>query len=123
MIYRFKFSEQTGDITDQEVFIRCLEADGYPDGLTRDSEGYLWSGRWGGGCIIRYSPEGVEERRIARPAKLVTSLTFGGPSFSDIYVTTGRDVGVSDPEPDSGALFRLSTGICGVAEFPSPIQV
>jgi len=123
MIYRFKYSEQTGDITDQEVFIRCLEADGYPDGLTRDSEGYLWSARWGGGCIIRYSPEGVEERRIALPAKLVTSLTFGGPSLSDIYVTTARDAGVSDPEPDSGALFRMSTGICGVAEFPSRIQV
>lgn len=123
MIYRFKYSEQTGDITDQEVFIRCLEADGYPDGLTRDSEGYLWSARWGGGCIIRYSPEGVEERRIALPAKLVTSLTFGGPNFSEIYVTTARDTGVSDPEPESGALFRLSTGICGVAEFPSRIQV
>jgi D-xylonolactonase len=122
-IYRFKYSEQTGDITDQEVFIRCLEEDGYPDGLTRDSEGYIWSARWGGGCIIRYSPDGVEERRIKLPARLVTSLTFAGPSLSDIYVTTARDVGVSDPELDSGGLFQLSTGICGVAEFPSRIQV
>jgi D-xylonolactonase len=122
-IYRFEYSGQSGDITNQEVFIRCLEADGEPDGLTCDSEGYLWSARWGGGCVIRYSPEGIEERRIALPAKLVTSLAFGGPSLSEIYVTTAKDTGVSDPEPDSGAVFRLSTGIRGVAEFLSRIQV
>jgi D-xylonolactonase len=122
-IYRFEYSEHTGNITNQEVFIHCLEADGYPDGLTRDAEGHLWSARWGGGCVIRYSPEGIEERRVRLPAKLVTSLTFGGPNFSETYVTTARDTGVSDPEPDSGAVFRLSTGICGVAEFPSRIQL
>jgi sugar lactone lactonase YvrE len=122
-IYRFEYSEQTGNITNQEVFIRCLEADGYPDGLTRDADGYLWSARWGGGCVIRYSPEGVEERRMPLPAKLVTSLTFGGTNFSEIYVTTAKDTGVSDPDPDSGAVFRLSTGIRGVAEFPSRIQI
>ena len=123
VIYRFEYSEKTGDIANQEIFIRCLEADGYPDGLTRDSEGYLWSARWGGGCVIRYSPEGIEERRIPFPAKLVTSLTFGGPNFSETYVTTARNAGVSDPDPDSGAVFRLSTGIRGVAEFPSRIQI
>ena len=123
VIYRFEYSEKTGDIANQEIFIRCLEADGYPDGLTRDSEGYLWSARWGGGCVIRYSPEGIEERRIPFPAKLVTSLTFGGPNFSETYVTTARDEGLSDPDPDSGAVFRLSTGIRGVAEFPSRIQI
>ena len=123
VIYRFEYSEKTGDIANQEIFIRCLEADGYPDGLTRDSEGYLWSARWGGGCVIRYSPEGIEERRIPFPAKLVTSLTFGGPNFSETYVTTARDAGVSDLDPHSGAVFRLSTGIRGVAEFPSRIQI
>ena len=122
-IYRFDYSEQTGDIANQQVFIRCLEADGFPDGLTRDSEGYLWSARWGGGCVIRYSPEGVEDQRIALPVKLVTSLTFGGPTFSEIYVTTARDTGVSAPDLDSGAVFRLSTDIHGVAEFPSQIQI
>jgi len=39
------------------------------------------------------------------PAKLVTSLTFGGTNFSEIYVTTAKDTGVSDPDPDSGAFF------------------
>ena len=123
VIYRFKYSVETGDITNQEVFIRCLEADGYPDGLTRDSEGYLLSARWGGGCIVRYSPDGVEERRITLPVKLVTSLTFGWPSLSEIYVTTARDTVAADQAPDSGAVFRLSTGIGGVAEFPSRIQI
>jgi sugar lactone lactonase YvrE len=122
-IYRFDYSESTGDISNQEVFVRCLEADGFPDGLTCDSEGSLWSARWGGGCIIRYSPEGVEQQRIALPAKLVTSLTFGGPDFSEIYVTTAKEAGAPDRESVSGAVFRLSTGTHGVREFPSQIQI
>ena len=31
---------------------------GYPDGSTVDSEGYLWSCRWGGSCVIRFNPQG-----------------------------------------------------------------
>jgi D-xylonolactonase len=122
-IYRFKYSELTGEITDQETFIRCHQEDGYPDGLTRDSEGYLWSARWGGGCVIRYSPEGVEEQRIALPTTLVTSLTFGGPDLSDIYVTTARNTEAPEPEPNGGAVFQLSLGIRGVAEFSSRIEI
>jgi sugar lactone lactonase YvrE len=122
-IYRFRYSELTGEIANQETFIRCLQEDGYPDGLTRDSEGYLWSARWGGGCIIRYSPEGLEEQRIALPAKLVTSLTFGGRNLSDMYVTTAKDTEAPGPEPHGGAVFRLSPGFRGVAEFPSRIEI
>ncbi|HXN22795.1 MAG TPA: SMP-30/gluconolactonase/LRE family protein [Candidatus Dormibacteraeota bacterium] len=123
VIYRFDYAEQTGDITNQEVAIRGVEADGYPDGLVRDAEGYLWSARWGGGCIIRYSPEGVEERRIKLPVKRVTSVAFGGPRLADMYVTTARDAENADAQPDSGAVFRVQTGIRGVPEFHSRIRL
>ncbi len=122
-IYRFDYSAESGNITNQQVFIRCREADGYPDGLTRDSEGYLWSARWGGGCVIRYFPDGREERRISLPAKLVTSLTFGGEDCAEIYVTTAKDTSLPDPQPEDGAVFRLSVGIRGAPEFRSQIRI
>jgi sugar lactone lactonase YvrE len=118
IIYRFDYSEDAGNISNQEVVIRCAAVDGYPDGLVRDAEGYLWSARWGGRCIIRYSPEGVEERRIHLPVDLVTSVAFGGPNLDDMYVTTAKD-----GQMGSGALFRLQTGIRGVAEFCSRIRL
>jgi sugar lactone lactonase YvrE len=84
---RFDYSEQTN----QEVAIPGVAVDRYPDGLTPDAEGYLWSARRGGGCLIRYSPEGVEEGRVKLSVKLVTSIAFGGPHPADIFVTTARD--------------------------------
>ena len=31
---------------------------GYPDGSTVDSEGFLWSCRWSGSCVVRFDPNG-----------------------------------------------------------------
>ncbi|MGC2173662.1 MAG: SMP-30/gluconolactonase/LRE family protein [Candidatus Sulfotelmatobacter sp.] len=122
-IYRFNYSERTGEITNQELVIRAAEADGYPDGLTLDADGHLWSARWGGGCIIRYSPQHIEERRMELPVKLVSSLTFGGRDFNDIYVTSAQDTELADVDPANGAVFRLRGGIRGVPEFPSRICI
>jgi len=40
-----------------------------PDGMTVDAQGYIWSARWGGWCLVRYTPQGVEERRIRFPGR------------------------------------------------------
>jgi sugar lactone lactonase YvrE len=97
------------------------EGEGGPDGMTVDAEGYVWSARWGGSCLVRYTPEGVEERRIVFPAKKVSSLIFGGDDYADMYVTTAGGDHKDTDGPGAGALFRLKLGIRGVAEFPSRI--
>ncbi len=89
----------------------------FPDGMTIDSEGYLWSAQWDGSCLIRYTPDGREDRRIEFPAKKVSSLTFGGSDLSDIYVTTAGGDNPRENGKDAGALFRLNIGVRGVAEF------
>jgi D-xylonolactonase len=40
--------------------------------MTVDAEGYVWSARWDGWALYRYSPEGVEERVIRFPARQVS---------------------------------------------------
>lgn len=121
-IYLFNYDQATGTITGQSPFIQNPEEDGVPDGLTVDAEGYVWSARWDGGCLIRYTPEGVEDLRIAFPARKVSSVTFGGPDYTDIYVTTAGGDNKGQEGSGAGGLFHLNLGIVGRPEFFSKIK-
>ena len=68
-IYRFDYDPKTGRLSNRRIFVKSAEADGFPDGMTVDEEGYVWSAHWDGSCLIRYTPEGQEERRIAFPRR------------------------------------------------------
>jgi D-xylonolactonase len=103
------------------VLIRVPASEGEPDGLTVDAEGYLWSARWNGGCIVRFSPEGREVLRVELPARKVSCLTFGGMDCQDIYISTAGGDKRDEEGPGAGALFCLNLGIRGRAEFPSRV--
>lgn len=120
-IYLFDYDQATGAITNRRVFARNAPEEGMPDGMTVDAEGYVWSARWDGGCLVRYAPDGTEERRIAFPARKVSSVTFGGPDYTDIYVTTAGGDNKAAEGWGAGALFRLNLGIRGLPEFRSRI--
>jgi D-xylonolactonase len=120
-IYIFDYDKATGALTNKQLFVKVSEQDGFPDGATLDAEGFLWSAIWNGSCLIRYSPNAQEERRILIPAKKASSLTFGGEAYSDMYVTTASEDCRTEDDQQAGALFRLRTGIRGVEEFFSRI--
>ena len=121
-IYIFNYDKKTGNITNQRVFAKIASNDGGPDGMTVDAEGYVWSASWDGWALVRYTPQGVEERRIRFPAKQV-SITFGGDDLKDIYVTTAGGDNKKENGPGAGALFRLRLGIKGLPEFYSQIKI
>lgn len=86
----------------------------YPDGLCIDKEGGIWSARWGGSRIIRYTKDGAMDLELYFPTVLhVTACCFGGPSEDQLYVTTahcgacGGDASRQDQYPDSGNLFAV----------------
>jgi D-xylonolactonase len=120
-IYVFDYEQRSGAIGNQRVLIRIPASEGEPDGLTVDAEGYIWSARWNGACIVRFSPEGREVLRVKLPAKKVSCLTFGGKDHKDIYVSTAGGEKREEEGPGAGALFCLSLGIQGRAEFASRI--
>ncbi|MCB0131028.1 MAG: SMP-30/gluconolactonase/LRE family protein [Caldilineaceae bacterium] len=122
-IYLFDYDAQTGAIDNQRVFVTVEEDDaGHPDGLTVDAEGFVWSARWDGYCMVRYRPDGSEELRVELPAKKVSSLAFGGPDLTDIYVTTAGGDNKAENGADAGALFRVNLGIKGLPEFRSALR-
>lgn len=119
-IYRFDYDEATGLLSDQRVFVHLPEGS-IPDGLTVDIQGFVWSAVQGEGCVVRFSPDGAEVGRISLPARMVTSVTFGGPGYRDLYVTTGGGDDRAHEGPGAGALYRVREAGQGVPEFFSRI--
>lgn len=122
-IYCFDYQVTTGNISNQRVFLQTPVTEGVPDGLTVDAEGYIWSARWDGSSLYRYSPQGEEVLRIRFPAKKVSSVTFGGDDYSDIYVTTAGGNNRTVEGEGAGAIFHLNLGIQGRPEFVSKIRL
>ena len=118
-IYVFDYDVDTGNLGNQRVFVRIPKGEGTPDGMTVDAAGFVWSARWDGGCVARYAPDGSIDRVIRFPVKKVTSIAFGGPDYTDIYVTTAGGADGQAAGPGAGGLFHLNLGIQGMAEFPS----
>lgn len=121
IIYRFDYDEETGELSNRRPFVDVSDEAGLPDGLTVDAAGYVWSARYGGGCIVRYAPDGTEDRRIDFPVEHVTSVMFGGSEYEDLYATTAG--GHETPrEPGAGALFRAPAPVAGQPEFRSNVS-
>jgi D-xylonolactonase len=120
-IYLFDYDVASGAISNQRLFANNPPEEGLPDGMTVDAQGYVWSARWDGGCLVRYTPDGMLERRVSFPAKKVSSVIFGGPDYTDMYITTAGGDHKAEEGVDAGALFRLNLGIKGVPEFQSRV--
>ena len=100
---------------------RFGEGEGYPDGMTVDSEGCLWIAFWDGWCLRRLSPAGerLAEHRV--PVQRPTSCTFGGDLLDQLFITSAR-IGLDDEalvmQPQAGGLFVASPGVQGIADRP-----
>ncbi len=121
-IYAFEYDRETGELSDRRTF-RETSDDGVPDGLTVDADDHVWSARWNGGKVVRYAPDGEQITEIELPARKVSSVTFGGPEYEELYVTTALSGGDRSTEGEgAGSLFRLSdVGVGGTPEFRSRI--
>ncbi len=120
-IYLYDYDRGSGAISNRSVFLETPDDGTIPDGMTVDAEGYVWSARWNGSSLYRYTPDGTEERRVRFPARKVSSAVFGGEDLTDIYVTTAGGQNKAEEGEGAGALFRLNLGIRGKPEFLSRI--
>ncbi len=118
-IYAYDFDLATGNPRNRRTLVRVAEEHGLPDGMTVDAEGFLWVAQWSGGRVVRYDPDGKAERVIPMPVRRPTSVTFGGPDLTMLFVTSGT-MRMSEAElaaePLAGSLFALDTCIRGLPE-------
>ena len=125
-IFAFDVDVETGILENQRVFVTIPSDEGIPDGMTVDSEGFVWSAQWYGEQVVRYDPEGAVERRIPMPIKQVSAVAFGGPNFSDLYITSAGASWSSDVAPPGhdisapnmgGSLYKLPVNVGGKPEY------
>ncbi len=112
----FDYDPEQGALANRRRLVDIEPADGLPDGLTVDSEGFLWVALWGGSAIRRYAPDGRLDMVVELPVTQVTSCTFGGADLDELYVTTASE-GLQGEDlrrqPLAGGVFRLRPGIQG----------
>lgn len=111
-IFAYDFDGGTGAISNRRVLVDLSAEAVEPDGLTIDTAGNIWSALWDGWAVVCFDPTGQERFRVPVPVPRPTSVTFGGPDLTDLYITSAS-VGLSQKEVQqaftAGDLFRLST--------------
>lgn len=94
---------------------RGFTVEGMPDGLAIDAEGGVWVACPEGGCVRRYSPEGVADRQVDVPQTFVTSCCFGGDGLTQLYIVTapGRET--------TGSVYVTDAGVAGLPVAPARV--
>ncbi|EPS30595.1 hypothetical protein PDE_05547 [Penicillium oxalicum 114-2] len=115
-IFAFDFDAATGTISNRRVFFDVgdsLE----PDGFAIDAEGCLWSAIYGGGKVLRISPEGQIIGQIDLPTRNPTCPVFVG---TELFITSAKDDRDDEKFPDSvrygGRVFKIDVGVQGQAK-------
>jgi D-xylonolactonase len=118
IVYAFELGKD-GNVSHRRAHLQFGEGDGFPDGMTVDSEDCLWIAFWDGWCVRRFSPDGARIAEIAIPVARPTSVAFGGADLDTLFVTSASR-GLSESEragqPRCGGLFSVRPGVAGVAE-------
>ena len=118
-IKSYDFNLQTGILTNKQNFINIDI--GLPDGSTIDTDGCLWNCRWGGSCIVRFTPDGKVDQFIEMPVQNVTNCIFGGSDMKTLFITTASNEDDSRTDMD-GDLFAINLQYQGIEDHKSKIQ-
>ncbi|GES62427.1 calcium homeostasis protein Regucalcin [Aspergillus terreus] len=112
-IFAFDFDAATGAISNRRVHFDLGEPKD-PDGFAIDEEGCIWSAIYGGGRVIRISPEGKVIGQVTLPTRNITCPAFVG---TELFITTAKDDTNDEQFPESvrygGRLYRVDVGIRG----------
>ncbi|MGI5986159.1 MAG: SMP-30/gluconolactonase/LRE family protein [Oscillospiraceae bacterium] len=126
-IFCYDFDSVGGTIANKRIFVRSAE--GIPDGITTDSEGFVWCAMWYEGAVYRFDPDGKVERKYMLPVKQVSSVAFGGKDMNVLYITSAATLFKSPMMPKGldkkcemgGKIYCIETDVVGrtewVAEF------
>lgn len=117
IIYAYDYEPDTGRIANRRILVQVPEGEGLPDGLTVDRDGCIWSARWGGSKVVKYSPNGELLEDLNLPVPHPTSCAFGGEDLDQLYITSAW-MALDDDQraeyPLAGDLFCADVGVRGL---------
>lgn len=121
-IYRLDYDRATGALSNRRPLTTTADDGTVPDGMTVDAEGNIWSARYGGSGLYKYTSEGQLMGKVEFPVRNITSITFGGRDYDTAFVTTAggtqRSAGTGFL---AGSLFGIHLKTSGRAPFRSGI--
>jgi sugar lactone lactonase YvrE len=113
LIWAFDYDIDEGAPANRRVFADLHGYAGRPDGAAIDEDGCYWTCANDAGLLLRFTPDGRLDRKLALPAPKPSMCAFGGPGFDTLFVTTicPNPVGEHD-----GFVFALNAGVRGLPE-------
>jgi sugar lactone lactonase YvrE len=87
-LYAYDYDPGTGQVANKRTFAVTADLGGVPDGSAVDADGLVWVSVFQAGKVAAYRPDGRLERLLDLPAKLISSVAWGGEGLDRLYVTT-----------------------------------
>ena len=118
-VFAYDYDIATGNVLSRRIFASFADFQGYPDGMTVDSEGYVWVVEVYSGRLVRFDPAGALDRVVGLPVFSTTSIMFGGPDLDVAYITSmARPFGNRyHHELEAGMVFAIhGLGVTGMPE-------
>lgn len=115
--YSFEFDVSAGTVSNKQVLYDHSAGDGFPDGLSVDAAGCIWSAQWDGWNIRKISPNGELLAQIPMPVRRPSSAAFYGKHLSQLVITSATvDFSTEDflKSPDAGSLYSMPVETAGV---------
>ena len=119
-ILSYNFELESGELSNKKIFAKFDR--GHPDGSTIDTDGCIWNCRWGGSCIVRFTPTGQVDQIIEMPVQNITNCVFGGPDMKTLFITTARNEGKNKNDFD-GSLFSINLNYQGIEDNKSKLEL
>ena len=119
-ILSYDFELESGELSNKKYFATFDR--GHPDGSTIDTDGCVWNCRWGGSCIVRFTPSGKVDQIIEMPVQNITNCIFGGSDMKTLFITTASNEGKNKNDLD-GSLFSINLNYQGIEDNKSKLEL
>jgi len=113
LIWAFDYDTDEGVPHNRRVFADLHDYAGRPDGAAVDADGCYWTCANDAGLLLRFTPDGRLDRKVAVPVSKPSMCAFGGPGLDLLFVATICPPQVGDGD---GLVFVLETGVRGLPE-------
>ena len=120
VIHNYDFELESGELSNKKDFANFNR--GHPDGSTIDTDGCVWNCRWGGSCIVRFTPDGKVDQIIEMPVQNITNCIFGGNDMKTLFITTASNDEENKNNLD-GSLFAINLEYQGIEDNKSKLEL
>ena len=110
--------EKNGDLGPKNQFVQF--DDGSPDGLAVATDGSVWIANAGGGRVDAFTSKGKLSHSISIPVPMCTSVCFGGPDLSTLFVVSGSNGVQGDRR---GGVYAIATDVTGLPVPLARVQI